>query len=133
MAKQLASNDQKAVKYRTLIEATPRVEETYRVLLNERDNQLHKYNELMQKHMEAQVAQGLEKDQKGERFTVVEPAKLPDKPAKPNRLAIMLIGIVLGVGARRRDCGSPGVQRSDNSQRRGAFPGHFLSCFRGYP
>ena len=53
----------------------------------------------MQKHMEAQVAQGLEKNQKGEHFTVVEPALLPEKPAKPNRLAIILIGIVLGAGA----------------------------------
>ena len=53
----------------------------------------------MQKMMDAQVSQGLEKKQKGERFTLVDPAQLPEKPYKPNRLAIALIGLVLGVGA----------------------------------
>lgn len=99
VSKQIAANDQKSSRYRNSIEATPRAEETYKTLLNERDNLLRNYNELMQKHMGAQVAQGLEKDQKGERFTVVEPALLPAKPDKPNRLAIILVGIVLGLGA----------------------------------
>jgi hypothetical protein len=49
--------------------------------------------------MEANVAMGLEKEQKGERFTLIDPARLPEKPYKPNRLAIILIGAVLGVGA----------------------------------
>lgn len=99
LGKQMATNQQRSARYRNLLEATPRVEETYKALLNERDNLLQKHNELTQKHMEAQVAQGLEKEQKGERFTVVEPAQFPDKPASPNRLAIILIGIVLGIGA----------------------------------
>lgn len=99
LAKQIAANDEKAAIYRRSLQSTPRVEETYKVLINERDNLLNKYNDLMQKHMEAQVAQGLEKNQKGERFTVVEPALLPEKPYKPNRLAIILIGFVLGIGA----------------------------------
>ncbi len=49
--------------------------------------------------MEARVSRGLEKEQKGGRFTLIDPARLPEKPFKPNRLAIMLIGVVLGVGA----------------------------------
>jgi len=53
----------------------------------------------MRKHMEAKVAQGLEKEQKGERFTLIDPAKLPEKPYQPNRPAIILIGFVLGIGA----------------------------------
>src|SRR5208283_4399734 len=35
---------------------------------------------------------------KGESFQVVEPAFLPEKPAKPNRVAIMLAGAVLALG-----------------------------------
>lgn len=99
LGRMIQENEQKRVKYRSLIEATPRVEESYKAMINERENQLRKYNELMQKHMEAQVSEGMEKDQYGGRFTVVEPAQFPEKPVKPNRLAIMLIGIVLGVGA----------------------------------
>ena len=46
--------------------------------------------------MEAKVATGLEKEQKGERFTLIEPPRLPIKPFKPNRLAIMAIGSCWG-------------------------------------
>jgi drug/metabolite transporter (DMT)-like permease len=41
----------------------------------------------------------MEKEQKGERFTLIDPPRLPEKPFKPNRLAIVLIGLVLGIGA----------------------------------
>jgi len=53
----------------------------------------------MNKLMEARVAQGMEESQKGERFTIIDPAQLPEKPFKPNRLAIVLIGFVLALGA----------------------------------
>ena len=85
--------------YRARIEATPRVEETYKSILIERDNLQSKFDDLMRKMMEARVAQGLEREQKGERFTLIDPARLPEKPDKPNRLAIVLIGVVLGLGA----------------------------------
>ena len=85
--------------YRGRIANTPRVEETYKTILNEITNTQAKYDDLMRKHMEAKVSQGLEKQQKGERFTVLDPARLPEKPFKPNRLAILLIGVVLGVGS----------------------------------
>jgi polysaccharide biosynthesis transport protein len=89
----------KAQKYQRQIDATPRVEETYRMLTTERNNTQAKYDDLMRKVMEARVSQGLEKEQKGERFTLIDPAHLPEKPDKPNRLAIVAIGIVLGIGA----------------------------------
>jgi succinoglycan biosynthesis transport protein ExoP len=88
-----------AGEYRNRIAATPRVEEAFNVLMAARNNTQAKYDDLMRKHMEARVAHGLEKEQKGERFTLIEPPRLPEKPFKPNRLAIMLIGFVLGVGA----------------------------------
>ncbi|KAF0189247.1 MAG: lipopolysaccharide biosynthesis [Desulfobulbaceae bacterium] len=99
LAKQITANEGKIAHYRKLVEATPRVEEFYRTLISERDNLQHKYSELRQKHMQAQVAQGLEKNQQGERFSLIEPPLLPEKPSKPNRLAIILIGLVLGLGA----------------------------------
>jgi capsular polysaccharide biosynthesis protein len=49
--------------------------------------------------MEARVAHGLEKGQMGERFTLIDPARLPEKPVRPNRVAILLIGLILGLGA----------------------------------
>ena len=85
--------------YRRRIEATPRVEETYNTLQIERQNLQGKFNELMAKFQEARVAHGLEREQKGERFTLIDPARLPEKPYRPNRLAIALIGVVLSMGA----------------------------------
>jgi succinoglycan biosynthesis transport protein ExoP len=52
----------------------------------------------MRKVMEARVAHGLEKGQMAERFTVIDPPKLPEKPISPNVPAILLIGLVLGIG-----------------------------------
>ena len=97
--RQLEELNSRQEKYRSRIAATARVEEAYKQLVIARSNTQAKYEDLMRKHMEARVAQGLEKDQKGERFTLIEPPRLPEKPFKPNRMAIMLIGLVLGAGA----------------------------------
>jgi polysaccharide chain length determinant protein (PEP-CTERM system associated) len=96
---QIVTMIQKAEKYRKQIEETPRVEETYKTLSIKRNNTRAKYDDLMQKLLEAQVSQGLESEQKGERFTIIDPPLFPEKPFKPNRLAIIMIGIVLGIGA----------------------------------
>ena len=97
--RQIAELAQRAALYRLRIEQTPRVEEQYNDLVSQRNNMRAKTNDLMQKLMEARVAHGLEKGQKGERFTLIDPARFPERPFKPNRLAILLIGIVLGTGA----------------------------------
>jgi hypothetical protein len=65
----------------------------------ERNNTQAKYDDLMKKFMEARVAQGLEKEQMGERFTLIDPARLPEKPVRPNRPVIFLFGIILGIGS----------------------------------
>jgi polysaccharide biosynthesis transport protein len=85
--------------YKHRIELSPKVESDYKVLMMERNNTQAKYDDLMKKFMESKVSQGLEKEQKGERFTIIDPARLPEKPYRPNRPAIMLIGLVLGLGA----------------------------------
>ncbi|KPJ77243.1 MAG: chain-length determining protein [Deltaproteobacteria bacterium SG8_13] len=97
--RQVGDLRRKANEYRLRIEASPKVEEGYKVLLIERNNTQMKFDDLMQKYMEAKVAHGLEKEQKGERFTLIDPARLPEKPYKPNRMAIILIGLILGVAA----------------------------------
>jgi polysaccharide chain length determinant protein (PEP-CTERM system associated) len=97
--RQVADLRRKADDYRQRIEASPKVEESYKVMLIERNNTQAKYDDLVQKYMEARVAHGLEKEQKGERFTLIDPARLPEKPYKPNRMAIIMIGLILGVAA----------------------------------
>lgn len=96
---QIADSEKQASEFRQRLAATPGVEEKYNALIMERNNQTIKYRDLQVKMMEANVAREFESKQKGERFTLVESARLPEKPYKPNRLAIALIGIVLGIGS----------------------------------
>jgi uncharacterized protein involved in exopolysaccharide biosynthesis len=94
---QIEDIDARRNEYRRRLEMTPRVEEGYRNLMVERNNTQSKYDDLMRKFMEAKVAHGLEKEQMGERFTLIDPARLPEKPVRPNRAVIVLIGLVLGI------------------------------------
>lgn len=95
----LATLEKQAAEYQARLAATPEVEQKYNALLTQRNTLKLKLSDLQAKMMEARVSQALETEQKGEHFTLVESARLPDRPFKPNRLAIALIGIVLGIGA----------------------------------
>jgi polysaccharide chain length determinant protein (PEP-CTERM system associated) len=97
--KQLDDLEKEKEKYTQRIETTPNIEQEYTALLMERNSARTKLDDLMRKIAEARVAHSLEKEQKGERFTLIDPARLPEKPFKPNRLLIMVIGVVLGAGA----------------------------------
>jgi len=99
LQRQIEDLNRKRNDYYARIEASPRVEEAYKALMAERTNIQAKFDDMMKKTMEARVAQGLEKEQMGERFTIIDPARLPEKPVKPNVPAILLIGIFLGAGA----------------------------------
>ena len=84
--------------YESSIEKTPQVEREYLDLSRDHENSLKRYQELKEKQMEAQVGQEMEKDSKGERFSLIDPAQLPEKPNSPNRPAILLLGAILSLG-----------------------------------
>jgi len=97
--KQIEASQEKMNVYRRRIQASPKVEEGYKALMVERNNLQAKYDDLMKKYMETKIAQGLEKEQMGERFTLIDPPRLPEKPVSPNIPAILLIGLILGIGS----------------------------------
>jgi len=86
-------------QYVKRLEKMPQVEQDYQDLVRDYSSAQKKYNETLAKLMEARQAEGLEESQVGEKFTVVDPPHLPEKPVKPNRMAIVLIGFILGLGA----------------------------------
>jgi hypothetical protein len=47
--------------------------------------------------MEAQVAQNLEADRKGERFTLIEPPLRPEEPVSPNRPVVFGVGLLMSL------------------------------------
>lgn len=58
----------------------------------------HKYQSLLDKKLEAQLSQSLEQRQKAERFRILDPASLPQTPARPNRQLLNLGGAALSIG-----------------------------------
>ncbi len=92
----------KLAKYEQRITRSPQVERKFHELIRDQDNAWAKYKDLKAKQMEAQLSQSLETERKGERFTLIEPPELPEKPLKPNRMAILFLGVMFsfagGVG-----------------------------------
>lgn len=84
--------------YATRLERGPEIEPEYLVLTRDRDTSGQKYQDIRSRLLEAKVAEGLEVQRKGERFSLIDPPSFPEKPHKPNRLAIVLLGIILAVG-----------------------------------
>ena len=94
--KESLSNELNA--YQQRIEATPQVEKELNALTRDYENLQRKYVEMSNKLMNAQVVQELEGKNKGERFTIISPAYLPQKPSKPNRFAILLLSFLIAIG-----------------------------------
>jgi uncharacterized protein involved in exopolysaccharide biosynthesis len=85
--------------YQKRLELTPQIELEYNLLTRDYENSRARYQETLNKLMVAKSGEGLEKGQKGQKFTIIDPAIFPEKPYKPNRLIIILVGFVLGLGA----------------------------------
>ncbi|GAB6095189.1 hypothetical protein JCM14469_14410 [Desulfatiferula olefinivorans] len=98
LLRQIGDVQSKKREYESRIGASANIEGRYKSLLAEQANHTRKLDDLTQKLMEAKVAHGLEKDQKGERFTLIDPARMPEKPFKPKRIVIMIIGLIFGLG-----------------------------------
>lgn len=92
----------KLTDYEQRLTQSPQVEREFREMSRGYDNAWAKYKELKAKQMEAQLAQVMETERKGERFTLIEPPELPEKPLKPNRMALLVLGVIFsfagGVG-----------------------------------
>jgi succinoglycan biosynthesis transport protein ExoP len=75
------------------------VEQEYLALTRDYQNAHTKHQEIMNKIMEARIAEGMEESQKAEKFTIIDPASYPEKPVAPKRGLIALAGLILGLGA----------------------------------
>lgn len=84
--------------YERRVENVPAREQELAILLRDYNNTQKNYQSLLDKKLNAKISENLEKRQKGERFRIIDPANLPEKPIKPNRLKIGFIGIFLGLG-----------------------------------
>jgi polysaccharide biosynthesis transport protein len=73
-----------------------------------RDYEISKanYRSLLDKQLSAEMSTDMERRQKSERFTLLDPARVPEKPVKPNRpllyalgsLSGLVVGLAFGLG-----------------------------------
>lgn len=94
---QRAQLREKLTKLEERLTKSPQVEREYRMLSRDYETAQRKYQEVVAKKQEADLASNLESRQQGERFTLIEPPVIPEEPAKPNRLAIGLLGALIAI------------------------------------
>lgn len=56
------------------------------------------YQSLLDKRLAAEMATEMERRQKAERFTLLDAARVPEKPVRPNRPLLLTLGILLSLG-----------------------------------
>jgi polysaccharide chain length determinant protein (PEP-CTERM system associated) len=88
----------KMVDYDERIVRTHQVKRAYDDLTRDHENKLRKYEELRSKQLEAELAQNLESENKGESFSLIEPPLVPSKAEKPDRVKLFVMGVVASIG-----------------------------------
>jgi len=79
------------------IEARPVLEQQYADLTRDYELAKIKYDDLNKKIAQSEIATDLTNRNQGESLEVLDPASLPEKPAKPQRLLIVGVGLGLGL------------------------------------
>jgi polysaccharide chain length determinant protein (PEP-CTERM system associated) len=82
---------------RANVEQTPRTEQELATLTRDYEKLNDNYTTLLSKQLEAQMSGRLEQRWKGERFRMLDPASLPEKPVFPNPPLFLALGGVLGL------------------------------------
>lgn len=84
---------------RAQVSRSPQIERDLAVLQRDHDAARIQYQDLRSKQLSAQVVENLEGGQQGERFTLLEPALMPEYPVKPSRRKILAQGFVVALAA----------------------------------
>jgi capsular polysaccharide biosynthesis protein len=81
------------------VSATPGLEAQLTALTRDYDTVRRSYESLLAKQEDSKVAAALERNQIGEAFRVIDPARMPESPSSPNRRLINLAGAAAGLFA----------------------------------
>jgi polysaccharide chain length determinant protein (PEP-CTERM system associated) len=84
--------------YEKWVEETPKREQELLSLNRDYERLKEAYNSLLKRKLDAEIAVSMEKKQKGEQFRVIDSAKVPTKPVKPDFVRISLLILALGLG-----------------------------------
>ena len=77
--------------YQAKVEAIPRREQELKDITRDYDISKTRYDSLLAKNYSADMSNDLDSQQKGQRFIILDPARVPEKPFKPNRRLLMAV------------------------------------------
>jgi len=86
-------------RYQQLALKAPLVEREYQELARALEEASLQRDDFVKRETTAQLGQALETELKGERFSLIEPPSFPLDPVKPNKLLVLLVGMVLAAGS----------------------------------
>jgi len=90
---------QKTADYQSRLARSPEIEREYFAMKRDLDHATTNHRQIMDKVTSAQLAEKLERSQRGgERFTLGLPADYPTAPSKPNKPAIIVLGLTFALG-----------------------------------
>ena len=84
-------------EYQRRIEAAPLRDSELVELTRDYQVQREAYDNLSAKRLDSQVSANLERRQIGEQFRILDPARLPERPASPNRDRLYMLSIILAL------------------------------------
>jgi len=79
--------------------STPERQQEYSLITRDWTAAKDVYDSLLKRYDEAQLSQSVETDRQGERFRVLESAIPPEGPSAPNRMRLMIMGLLLAFAA----------------------------------
>jgi uncharacterized protein involved in exopolysaccharide biosynthesis len=89
--------DRRIAEVQSRVDHAPRTEQELASLTRDFQKLNENYLALLNKKLDAQMAQKLEERWKGERFRILDPAYLPEQPISPNRVLYAAAGAGLGL------------------------------------
>lgn len=98
-AEEIQSLGRQIAVYQRRVEMTPKREQELALITRDYDTTRELFKSLLAKRGDAEIASDLEQRQKGENFRIIDPAGLPERPAGPNRMRLLLVGLVLALAA----------------------------------
>ena len=109
------------------IESSPQVEKEYLALTRDLSAARRQYEDLITKQMNDEVRQAAVEGGTADEFRLVRPASKPGRPVRPNRPAIVVVGVMLGMmlalsAAVLVDLLDPSVRNAGDIRRMGIQP-----------
>ncbi len=83
----------------SILRSIPAVRTGLNELEQERNSQKNLYDQLMARYGQSEVSKQMEVQDKATTFRIVDPAILPTRPYSPQRVKIILLGIIGGIAA----------------------------------